>query len=92
LQSAKEAAAKRLLSFALYEFELAGRQVWAESAGGWEKERQGVMEARNIRIGETGIEELMQWLRQSGQPQTLEALTERYIAILQNLVGVQEDA
>jgi hypothetical protein len=50
------------------------------------------MEARNIRIGETGVEELMQWLRQSGQPQTLEALTERYLAILQSLVGVQEDS
>ncbi len=50
------------------------------------------MDGRNMRIGETGLEELMQWLRQSGQPQTLEALTERYLAILQSLVGVQEDS
>ncbi len=48
------------------------------------------MDARNIRIGETGLEELIQQLRQTGQPQTLEALTERYIAILKGLIGVEE--
>jgi hypothetical protein len=48
------------------------------------------MDARNVRFGETGLEELIQWLRQTGQPQTLEALTERYLAILQDLIGVKE--
>ena len=51
---------------------------------------QTAMDARNIRIGDTGLDELIQWLRQTGQPQTLEALTERYLAILKNLVGAQE--
>ena len=48
------------------------------------------MDAQNIRIGETGLEQLIQWLRQTGQPQTLEALTERYVAILKSLIGVEE--
>ncbi len=48
------------------------------------------MDARNIRIGETGLDELIQWLRQTGRPQTLEALTERYIAILRARVGAEE--
>ncbi len=48
------------------------------------------MDARNIRIGETGLQELIQWLRQTGQPQTLESLTERYVAILRNLVRAEE--
>lgn len=48
------------------------------------------MDARNIRIGETGVDELIQWLRHTGQPQTLEALAERYVAILRRLVGVEE--
>ncbi|CAA9214003.1 MAG TPA: hypothetical protein VLA19_13335 [Herpetosiphonaceae bacterium] len=48
------------------------------------------MDARNIRIGETGLDELIQWLRQTGQPQTLEALTERYLQILRGLVRVEE--
>ncbi len=48
------------------------------------------MDARNIRIGETGLDELIQWLRQTGQPQTLEALTERYLQILRGFVRVEE--
>jgi hypothetical protein len=48
------------------------------------------MDARNIRIGETGLDELIQWLRQTGQPQTLEVLTERYVEILQRLVRGKE--
>jgi hypothetical protein len=50
------------------------------------------MDARNVRIGETGLEQLIQWLRQTGKPQSLDALTERYIAILRELVGVEEEA
>lgn len=49
------------------------------------------MDARNVRIGDTGLEQLMQWLRQTGKPQTLEALTERYLQIVRELVGVEED-
>ena len=48
------------------------------------------MDARTIRIGDTGLEELIQQLRQTGQPQTLEALTERYITILRDLLRVKE--
>lgn len=48
------------------------------------------MDARNVRVGETGLEQLIQWLRQTGRPQTLEAMTERYLQILRELVGVEE--
>lgn len=49
------------------------------------------MDARNVRVGETGLEQLIQWLRQTGRPQTLESMTERYLAILRDLVGVEEE-
>ncbi len=48
------------------------------------------MDARNIRIGETGMAQLLQWLRQTNQPQTLEALTTHYLEILKKLVTPQE--
>ena len=48
------------------------------------------MDARNIRFGDTGLDELIQWISQTGQPQTLEALTERYLAILRSKLGVEE--
>lgn len=44
------------------------------------------MDADKIRLGETAFEELLDWLRQSGQPQTLEALTLQYVAILRDRV------
>jgi len=50
------------------------------------------MDARNVRIGETGLDQLIQWLRQTGKPQSLEALTERYVQILKELIGVEEVA
>ena len=50
------------------------------------------MDAQNIRIGETGLDQLIQWLRQTGQPQTIEALTERYVAILRRYVGAEENS
>ncbi len=50
------------------------------------------MDARNVRIGETGLEQLIQWLRQSGRPQSLEALTQQYLVILKELVRVEEEA
>jgi hypothetical protein len=49
-----------------------------------------LMDARNVRIGETGLEQLIQWLRQTGRPQTLEALTEQYLVILKELVLSEE--
>lgn len=49
------------------------------------------MDSRTIRIGETGMEQLAQWLKQTGQPQSLEAVTEHYLLILKQLVGVQEN-
>jgi hypothetical protein len=48
------------------------------------------MDARNIRVGETGMAQLIQWLRQTNQPQTLENLTARYLEILKELVNTQE--
>jgi hypothetical protein len=48
------------------------------------------MDARNVRVGETGLEHLIQWLRQTGRPQTLEALTEQYLVILKELVLSEE--
>jgi hypothetical protein len=50
------------------------------------------MDARNIRIGETGVDELIQWLRQAGQPQPLELITEQYLAILKRALGVEESS
>ncbi len=50
------------------------------------------MDARNIRVGDTGLDELVQRLRQLGQPQTLEALTEQYLVILKRLIGVEVDS
>lgn len=44
------------------------------------------MDADKIRLGETGFEELLRWLRNSGRPQTLETLTYQYVAILRGMV------
>lgn len=55
-----------------------------------DREQKYTMDARNIRIGESGLDELVQRLRQQGQPQTLEALTEQYLLILKRLIGVEE--
>lgn len=54
------------------------------------EERDYIMDARNVRIGETGLEQLIQWLRQNGKPQSLEVLTEQYLKILKELVHVEE--
>lgn len=45
-----------------------------------------MLDARNIHIGEAGMAQLVQWLRQTNRPQTLEALTERYLEILKELL------
>jgi len=44
------------------------------------------MDAEKIRLGETAFEELLEWLRQGGQPQKLDALTLQYVAILRDKV------
>jgi hypothetical protein len=44
------------------------------------------MDVDKIRLGETGFEELLDWLRQGGQPQTLDALTLQYVVILRDKV------
>lgn len=44
------------------------------------------MDADKIRLGETAFEELLEWLRDSGQPQTLDALTYQYMALLRSKV------
>ena len=60
------------------------------AAAGRTRSTNKTMDARNIRIGDTGLDELVQRLRQLGQPQTLEALTEQYLVILKRLIGVEE--
>ena len=44
------------------------------------------MDADKIRLGETAFEELLNWLRESGQPQTLDVLTYQYMVLLRNRV------
>ncbi|CAA9274308.1 MAG: hypothetical protein AVDCRST_MAG93-2801 [uncultured Chloroflexia bacterium] len=58
----------------------------------WKERAYSTMDARNIRIGETGVDELIQWLRQAGQPQPLEILSEQYLAILKRALGVEESS
>jgi hypothetical protein len=50
------------------------------------EEQYSMLDARNIHIGEAGMAQLVQWLRQTNRPQTLEALTERYLEILKELL------
>ena len=50
------------------------------------------MDANQIRLGETGFEELLTWLRQSGRPQTLDALTYQYVTFLRDRVLQEEQA
>ncbi len=40
------------------------------------------MADERIKVKSTDIEKLIEWLRQSGQPQTLEALTREFIRIV----------
>lgn len=50
------------------------------------------MDASQIRLGETGFEELLSWLRQAGRPQHLDSLTYQYVTILRDLVLQDEQA
>jgi len=44
------------------------------------------LDADQIRLGETGFEELLDWLQETGRPQTLAVLTYQYVTILRNKV------
>ncbi len=48
------------------------------------------MDATRIRLGETGLEELLEWLREVGRPQSLDSLVYQYIIILRNKVLEEE--
>jgi hypothetical protein len=50
------------------------------------------MDVRNMRYGETALEQLIQWIRQTNTPQTLETITRRYVELLKSNVRTQEDA
>lgn len=50
------------------------------------------MDGKNVIYGETAMEKLIQLLRQSGQPQDMAWLTERYLEILRELVLSEEQA
>lgn len=49
------------------------------------------MNANQIRLGETGFEDLMLWLRNADEPQVLESLTYQYITILREMVLQEEE-
>ena len=83
LQSAKDSS-RRASGF------LCAFRRWRTRSRRTEERSKQYMDARNIRIGETALPDLIQWLRHTGQPQTLESLTERYIEILRNLVHAEE--
>ncbi len=50
------------------------------------------MDASKIRLGETGFEELLDWLREVGRPQPLDSLVYQYMVILRNKVLEEEQA
>ncbi|HWQ12884.1 MAG TPA: hypothetical protein VNL77_08790 [Roseiflexaceae bacterium] len=50
------------------------------------------MDGKNVIYGETAMEKLVQALRASGQPQDFTWLTERYLAILRELVLAEEQS
>ncbi len=44
------------------------------------------MDAKTIIYGETAIDELVQWLRSTGEPQDIEVVVQHYLEILRKLV------
>jgi hypothetical protein len=44
------------------------------------------MDAKSIIYGETALNQLVQWLRSTGEPKDLEVVLERYLEILRELV------
>ena len=55
------------------------------------EEHKHTMDVRNMRFGETALEQLIQWIRQTNTPQTLETITRRYVELLKSNVRTQED-
>jgi hypothetical protein len=49
------------------------------------------MESRIV-FGETGVNDLLQWLRSSGEPQDIQRVLEQYLRILRAMVVEEEDA
>lgn len=50
------------------------------------------MDGKNVIYSETAMDKLAQVLRNSGQPQDITWLTERYIEILRELVIAKEES
>ncbi len=48
------------------------------------------MEGKAIIFGETGMEQLLQWLHATGQPQTVQVVLEQYLEILRELVREEQ--
>lgn len=44
------------------------------------------MDAKMITFGETAIDKLLQWLRSSGEPKTIDELLRQYLELLSRLV------
>ncbi len=44
------------------------------------------MDAKGIIYGETALDQLVQWLDATGQPQELEAVIEQYLQLLRELM------
>ncbi len=44
------------------------------------------MDTKAIIYGETGISELVQWLKSTGEPKDLETIVRKYLEILRELV------
>ena len=44
------------------------------------------MDAKSIIYGETGIDQLTQWLRATNEPQDIETIVRKYLEILRELV------
>lgn len=50
------------------------------------------MDGKNVNYGETAMDKLIQLVRQSGQPQDMTWLTERYLELLRELVLTEEQS
>lgn len=48
------------------------------------------MDVKAIIFGETGMEQLLQWLRATGQPQDVRVVLEKYLEILRELVQEEQ--
>lgn len=48
------------------------------------------MDVKTIIYGETALDQLVQWLRSTGEPQDIEDVVRHYLEILQSLVLEEE--